>query len=229
MFVVCHILQSLDGKITGSFFSSEKTMNAAGKYGQLRSYYGCEATLYGTNTMAEFIGVNDHYELDEAMEHEDYIIRDVSYTVAVDTKGKLNYNSGKFIRRGNSSQIIALLTKQVSEKRLSQLREKGVSYIFAGDKELDPRLAIEKLEKKCGIGKLMIAGGGYIDWAFLKEDLIDEISLVIAPSADALSSTPSLFMKDEEDDVVKDFELISFEKVTEDALWLRYKVIRGEN
>ena len=60
MFVVCHILQSLDGKITGSFFSSEKTMNAAGKYGQLRSYYGCEATLYGTNTMAEFIGANDH-------------------------------------------------------------------------------------------------------------------------------------------------------------------------
>lgn len=163
MFVVCHILTSLDGKISGDFFGSPETMKAAGEYGKLRSFYDCEATLYGTTTMGEFIGVNEHYEIGEPYSHDDHVIKDINYVVAIDTKGKLNYSSGKFVRHGKSSQIIAALTEQVSEKRLEQLRKIGVSYIIAGKTQFDAQKAINKLENFYGIKKLMIAGGGYID------------------------------------------------------------------
>ncbi len=226
MFVVCHILTSLDGKISGDFFESSETMKAVSEYGKLRSFYNCEATLYGTTTMGEFIGVNEHDEIGEPHSLDDYVLKDTNYVVAIDTKGKLNYSSGKYIRHGNSSQIIAVLTEQVSEKRLEQLRELGVSYIIAGKTQLDVKETVNKLENLFGIRKLMIAGGGYIDWTFLKDDMIDEVSLVIAPSADGFKDTPSLFMKSEDDGTVKDFELINVEKITDNAVWLRYMVVK---
>ena len=50
-FVVCHMLTSLDGKIDGTFFGVPETVPAIKAYGELRSFYGCQATLYGTTTM----------------------------------------------------------------------------------------------------------------------------------------------------------------------------------
>lgn len=51
MFVVCHMLASLDGKIDGAFFGAAEAAPASRAYGELRKYYGCQATLYGTTTM----------------------------------------------------------------------------------------------------------------------------------------------------------------------------------
>ena len=50
-FVVCHMLASLDGKIDGAFFAAPQTALALKVYGELRGFYGCQATLYGTTTM----------------------------------------------------------------------------------------------------------------------------------------------------------------------------------
>lgn len=224
MFVVCHILTSLDGKISGDFFGSTAAMKSAGIYGELRKTYNCDATLYGTNTMGEFIGMDDDSLLDMPHHHEDHVIKDDSYVVAVDMQAKLHYTSGKFTRRGKKSQIIAVVSEEVSGKRLGQLRNLGVAYIVAGKKKLDAPLAVKKLESLFGIQKMMIAGGGYIDWAFLKEDLIDELSLVMAPSVDGFKDTPSLFMKSKDDGIVKNFELINVEIVADNTVWLRYKV-----
>ena len=50
-FVVCHMLASLDGKIDGAFFGAPQTAPALQVYGELRGFYSCQATLYGTITM----------------------------------------------------------------------------------------------------------------------------------------------------------------------------------
>ena len=51
MFVICHMLASLDGKIDGDFFSMPESAPAIEAYGKLRGFYKCQATLYGTTTM----------------------------------------------------------------------------------------------------------------------------------------------------------------------------------
>ena len=50
-FVVCHMLASVDGKIDGDFFGADEAASAVKAYGELRGFYGCQATLYGTATM----------------------------------------------------------------------------------------------------------------------------------------------------------------------------------
>ena len=51
MFVICHMLTSLDGKIDGDFFDMPESAPAIEAYGKLRGFYKCQATLYGTTTM----------------------------------------------------------------------------------------------------------------------------------------------------------------------------------
>lgn len=63
------------------------------------------------------------------------------------------------------------------------LKRKGVSYIQAGEDSLDCGIALEKLFRLFGICKLLVCGGGMIDWTFLKQGAVDELSLVLAPAA----------------------------------------------
>lgn len=54
---------------------------------------------------------------------------------------------------------------------------------------------LEKLYKSFGIERLLAAGGGLMNWSLIREDLIDELSIVIAPAADGNSSTATIFEK----------------------------------
>ena len=63
------------------------------------------------------------------------------------------------------------------------LKRKGISYIQAGEDCLDCGIALEKLFRLFGICKLLVCGGGMIDWTFLKQGAVDELSLVLAPAA----------------------------------------------
>ena len=75
-YVICHMLMALDGKIDGRFFSAPETMPALGKYGELRRFYDCPVTIYGTTTMAEGYAdgfVSDLPETDVTFPNEAYL------------------------------------------------------------------------------------------------------------------------------------------------------------
>ena len=46
-----------------------------------------------------------------------------------------------------------------------------------------------------GIEKLMVAGGGLINWSFAQAGLLDEVSVVMAPVADGSTGAVSIFEK----------------------------------
>lgn len=50
-FVVCHMRTSIDGKIDGAYMSDPGGAPAQVEYGNIRGFYSCQATLYGTVTM----------------------------------------------------------------------------------------------------------------------------------------------------------------------------------
>lgn len=83
----------------------------------------------------------------------------------------------------------------VSDDYLTYLRSIGVSYIFAGNDNLDCGLMLEKLYKLFGIERLLAAGGGIMNWSLVRENLIDELSIIIAPAADGNSDTSTIFEK----------------------------------
>lgn len=201
MFVVCHMLASLDGKIDGAFFGAKEAAPALKAYGDLRGFYGCQATLYGTTTMlGGYAGgrVNSLPAAGNPLPKEDWVNtegRDMgNFVVSVDPKGDLAFSSHISEKKGRApAHIIEALTEQASPEYLAYLREKGVSYVFAGQETLDCGLLLKKLHSLFGIEKLMVAGGGVMNWSFLSAGLLDEISLVIAPVADGSNTAVSIF------------------------------------
>jgi riboflavin biosynthesis pyrimidine reductase len=57
-----------------------------------------------------------------------------------------------------------------------------VSYIFAGEQDLDLGLALEILNREQGIKRLPLEGGGVPNGAFLRAGLIDEATFRLSIS-----------------------------------------------
>jgi len=81
----------------------------------------------------------------------------------LDAKGKIAWGRADI----GGDPIVVVLTEQVSDAHLAGLRKDGVSYIFAGRRELDLALALEILNRELGIKRLEVNGGGITNGAFL--------------------------------------------------------------
>ena len=231
MFVVCHMCTSLDGKIDGAFFGMPQTAPALRAYGDIRGYYGCSATLYGTTTMLGGYADGSAPALPEGGEAfplEDWVNEAgrslKNFIVSVDPQGGLGFSSNTLEKKGRpAAYVIEALTKQVAPAYLAYLRRLGISYVFAGESRLNCALLLEKLQARFGIDRLMIAGGGIINESFLQEELIDELSIVIAPVADGGDGV-SIFERARFLPLHAPvaFSLREAKPLEGDALWLRY-------
>ena len=74
---------------------------------------------------------------------------------------------------------------------------------------------------------ISLQGGGIIDGAMLAQGLINELSLVIYPGIDGLTTAPSIFEylghSEEHPAEGQALELISMEQKPHGIVWLRYK------
>ena len=229
--IICHILQSMDGNIDGSFFSQPETMPALREFSRIREEYACDAVISGATTAAEIYAsiITDNLpEVQETYPRSDWqAAKADKYAVIVDGEGKIHWQSGMVERRGDKMHIITILQENVSDGYIAHLRQAGGSYVFAGKDSLDLPLAVRKLKEKLGIEKMLLSGGGIMDWAFLQAGLIDEISLVIPSVIDGGTGLASAF-----DDSAfagnhrpKALALIDVQRLDGDCIWLRYQVI----
>lgn len=51
-YVICHMLQSIDGKIAGGFFREKETTKLAKIYSEISTNYDGDAIIYGKNNSA---------------------------------------------------------------------------------------------------------------------------------------------------------------------------------
>ncbi len=236
MFTVCHMLASLDGKIDGAFFGAPETAPSLKAYGELRSFYHCEATLYGTTTMLGGYADGRVSALPSADEQppEDWVnekgrLRG-NFIVSMDPKGELAFSSHILEKKGRpAAHVIEALTSKTSFAYRAYLRRQGVSYLIAGEENLDCALLLRKLHSLFAIDRLMIAGGGVTNWSFLQEGLIDELSLVVAPVADGGTSAVSIFERPPflPDHGPVPFTLLEAKALEGNGLWLRYRAQKG--
>lgn len=229
--IICHMISSVDGRLLTDRWSNPYDGTEKDKL--LDIYYNVEkelnvpAWIVGRNTiMYDFDGGNFDYEkYPPAREFKNFIgDRDGKETAIVfDSKGKTFYPKGKL----GDSNIIAVLGEKVSHEYLLHLREKGISYIFAGEDGYDLHKAVETLNTEFGFDTLLIEGGGVINGMFLKAGLIDELSLLIYPGIDGLSGMPSIFeYKGEKDELPAEgqaLELISVDELGEGVVQMYYK------
>jgi riboflavin biosynthesis pyrimidine reductase len=147
-----------------------------------------------------------------------------AYGIALDAHGKIAWGRSDI----GGDPIVAVLATKVSDAHLAGLRQDGVSYIFAGERELDLALALEILNRELGIERLLLEGGGRSNGSFLRAGLIDEISLAICPAVDGARGGPYIFDSNNEMSgptaPLRSMTLASCEVLDGGAVWLRYRL-----
>lgn len=231
-YIICHILSALDGKITGEFMGTASAMSTGQEYARIRDEYHAEAWLYGTVTTKEFtnwrkplLNADSAADIPEG----DFIAEDHAelYYVSLDTQGEIGWESETFRKVGRpDAHVIEILTENTPMAYRGYLHEKGVSYILAGKDTLDAEIASEKLYRYFGIGTMLICGGGTVNWTFLQQGCVDELSLLLAPVADGNPDTVTVFEKSEflPASVPVEFQLKNVEKLKENGVRLVYTV-----
>lgn len=189
--VTLHMMSSIDGRISSKGWPA--SVQGGETYETLHRDLRGDAWLVGPVTMAEF-ALGEPRRMPAQQSHPRQTWKGPAagmgpYAVYVDRSGHVHLNRD----RVNGDALIAVLTATVSDDHLDELRQNGISYIFAGQTELDLERALHVLRTEFGVETLLLEGGGTINGAFLSADLIDEISLLLLPIADGKPASPTLF------------------------------------
>ena len=224
--VICHMMTSIDGRI----LTDGWPLSPEGRrqYEQIHASYDPDGWLCGRVTMEQHFAQGARSDAEVAREHHGAPRQDFrapgdhdSFAFAVDGRGKLAWTTNDL----DGDHVVAILSERVSDEYLASLRERGVSYLLAGTREIDLPIALEKIAAQFGVRTLMLEGGGSINGSMLRTGLVDEVSLLVTAVVDGRVGTPALF--DVEGDRLEPQRLAleAVERRADDVLWLRYRVV----
>src|SRR3954469_10913455 len=229
--IICHMGTSIDGRLHPSRFTraapgiSWDVLRA--HYEQIHDRLDADGWIVGRKTMSEMAKGSEHSPAEiPKLPREAHIAQrgDRKLAVAIDPSGRVHYGKDNV----GGDHAVALLGEQVSDAYLAELREDGVSYIFAGPKGDDLALAMEQLGAVYGVKKLLLEGGGGINGSFLKQRLIDEFSTLIYPAVDGLAGVQSIVdyhgAADERPGAGQALRLTGCETLEGGMVWLRHSV-----
>jgi riboflavin biosynthesis pyrimidine reductase len=228
-YVICHMNASIDGRAWHSRWRPAEN-RMAGLFERIHEQLGNGSWLIGRVTGSEYAKAQAYPDrTEQTFPREPWFARRdaAAYGIALDAHGKIAWGRSDI----GGDPIVAVLTEQVSDAHLTGLRRDGVSYIFAGERELDLGLALEILNRELGIERLLLEGGGVSNGSFLRAGLVDEISLTICPAIDGARGGPYIFDSAEEMSgptaPVQSMTLASSEVLEGGAVWLRYRLQNG--
>jgi riboflavin biosynthesis pyrimidine reductase len=222
-YVVCHMLSSVDGRILPNRW--HPSVDDRGVYERLHNDLGSDGWLVGRVTGQEFAAREDAYPsyAGAPFGRENWFaVNSVdAWAVVLDAQGKIAWGRADV----GGDPLLVVLTQAVSDSHLAGLRADGVSYIFAGEREIDLAAALETLNRELGIGRLLLEGGGAANGALLQAGLVDELSLIIAPSVEGVPGGPAVFDIHGELSAVNTMgmALESCQALEGGFVWLRYR------
>lgn len=220
-YIVCHMMQSLDGRIACDMvdkISGDEYYDALDKL-------DCQAHIEGKRSyQIHHCGFEEFsVENPENIDGEECFIGSLHdrYDVSVDTNGTLLWDDV-------APNHICIVSEKAPRQYLDYLRGKGISYIAVGKEGIDLSRAMEILSEKFGVKRVAVVGGGKVNGGFLAAGLLDEVSVMIAPGIDGRVGQPALF------DGLKDREgylpvLLTFKEVStypNGVIWTRYSTYK---
>jgi len=218
--VICHMVPSIDGRIVTTRWAGMKQLGAL--YESTAGHYEADGWIIGRVSMAAYVadqkGPTPRLRTSSPLPRTTWIAAAdaTSFAIAIDPAGKLRWKHGAI----DDEHVITVLSTSVSDAYLAHLRAVGVSYVFGGADSISLRRVLRTLRSRFGIETLLLEGGGGINGAFLADDLIDELSVIVAPTADGSVGTASLF-DSPRTHAPRALKLLAVEP-RGDAVWLRY-------
>ena len=220
-YVICHMLPSIDGRIV---LRDWPVPNATREYERTAATFDADGWIIGRISMEPYAGKArvPARKARTPIARTDFIAehKATSYAIAIDPSGKLRWTKSDI----DGEHVITILTQSVSDDYLAFLQAQGVSYLFGGKSRIDLESVLRRLRSKLGIEKLLLEGGGKINGTFLDANLIDELSILVAPVADGSIGTASLFDVENRRMPARGLKLLAVEQRSGGIVWLRYKV-----
>ena len=223
-YVNCIMMTSIDGRIDGSFFEHSDAEIIGDIYEQIKIKNG-EAWGNGSTTHKMYFS-DESVDLEkykgQNIAYEDNIIvdKDHPYVVSFDSKGSVKW-ADKYLEypEGELNRVIVITTKKVRPEYIAYLKDMNISYIFAGESKIDVKIAMDKLYNLFNIKRFALTGGGVINGEFFKQDLIDEVTTVIAPY---IEGTGTKTIADAGVSLAKQFKLKEMKRLDADGVMLSY-------
>lgn len=141
------------------------------------------------------------------------------FDIIADTRGSLCYNSATI----GSRNLLILTSEKATDAYLAYLEAQGISYLAVGNDHIDLPRAMELLAEHFGVKRLAVCGGGHINGSFLREGLLDEISMQFAPGIDGREGMAASF---DGGTMSVEPSLLSLKSVERmgDTIWARYTI-----
>ncbi|SHD14734.1 dihydrofolate reductase family protein [Staphylococcus argenteus] len=229
--IIVHMTQSINCNITGPYHE------AAGN-GLLKAYestnqqFESNALILGRKTIEEAFANNEMPTLPanpEKYSRKEDFVADTELThfvISIDPSGKAAWTQN-YIQYNDRPEmhVIEVISEQVSDAYLEHLRNLGISYVFGGENsELDLKLVVSKLNSLFNLETMTLSGGGGINWSFFQQDLVDEVSVVIAPVVDDHYNRPNMFDNNNPNrsHVPEAFTIKQLEQLEDDVIWIHY-------
>ena len=111
--------------------------------------------------------------------------------IILDSHGTIK-NTSKIIKTAKNIPTIIVISQLVSKRNFSRLKNLPLDVIVCGKNQVDIRKLVPILCKK-GIKKILVEGGGTLNLSFLKNNLINEIIVTIAPFVLGSENSVNLF------------------------------------
>jgi 2,5-diamino-6-(ribosylamino)-4(3H)-pyrimidinone 5'-phosphate reductase len=89
--------------------------------------------------------------------------------------------SSYVVKTARMIPTIIAVTTRAEKKRIDALRDRGVTILVCGSGRLVSLGILLKNLGKMGIERLLLEGGGTLNWNMLANGLVDEISVAITP------------------------------------------------
>lgn len=169
MYVILNAAMSLDGKIStrrnDSSFSSRKDWIRVHK---LRS--SVDGIVVGISTVLK----------DNPMLNVRYYSKGKNpVRIIIDSRARIPLNS-RIIRSSKKIQTIVGTTRNAPIRKIKPLKKVGVQVLITGKRKVNIKSLFQQLEK-LGLKRILVEGGGEINWSVLKIGLVNELIVSISP------------------------------------------------
>ena len=222
--VILYSAVSLDGRITG--FNADVEL-----YYDLASRWDIDAVLMGSNTVLTGFGAEPGEIGEENLESMVNREKDPEdsrpFLVIPDSKGQIRIWNELF-KMPYLRDIIVLCSKSTPEEYINFLNERNIDYLIAGEKQVDLKDAMKRLNSEYGINSIRVDSGGILNGVLLNDGLADEIHVLIHPELVGSINKGSIFISKDLNplnDTIK-LKLAHIDKLKDDIIWIKYDIIK---
>ena len=219
-YIVCHMVQSVNGRIDCAMVDK---ISGDEYYDTLKTFKA-PSYLNGRVTMEHYWAEKKKFQPKKdtpADKTSVFVAEDAhAYVFSCETRGSLMWKSN----RVDNLPLVCIVGEQTTQEYLDYLKAKKISYICADKKSINLKKAMELVAREFAVKRLAVLGGGVINGAFMKDGLIDEYSILLAPGIDARKGRVASF--DGLSDVKRNpvpLTLTGCKKLANGVVWLKYK------